>query len=191
MPTPEGAGPARRPTRYKRRLRSRIILSFLLLGMGLTLLLAVATNWARNRVEDQLVVDVMNKNIDEFARRYYSDPTRNPDVPVQQMLGRVVKPANFQALKQEQPEWYGLPDGIHTINGTNPDGSPFSYKLAVRKTPEAWFFLAYDMTQSKRGEKQFNNALIGVVAVFTALSLLVGWWAASRVMSPVTELAQR
>jgi signal transduction histidine kinase len=191
MPTPEGAGPARRPTRYKRRLRSRIILSFLLLGFGLTLLLAFATNWARNRVENQLVEDVMNKNIDEFARRYYSDPTRNPDVPVQQMLGRVVKPANFQALKQEQPEWYGLPDGIHTINGTNPDGSPFSYKLAVRKTPEAWFFLAYDMTQSKRGEKQFNNALIGVVAVFTALSLLVGWWAASRVMSPVTELAQR
>jgi signal transduction histidine kinase len=47
------------------------------------------------------------------------------------------------------------------------------------------------MTQSKRGETQFNNALIGVVLVFTALSLLVGWWAASRVMSPVSELAQR
>jgi signal transduction histidine kinase len=191
MPTAEGASPARRPTRYKRRLRSRIILSFLLLGMGLTLLLAFATNWARNRVENQLVEDVMNKNIDEFARRYYIDPAKSPDVPVQQMLGRVVKPANFDALREEQPEWYALPDGIHSISGTNPDGSPFSYKLAVRKTPEAWFFLAYDMTQSKRGEKQFNNALIGVVAVFTALSLLVGWWAASRVMSPVSELAQR
>jgi signal transduction histidine kinase len=187
----EAAAPARKPTHYKRRLRSRIILSFLLLGMGLTLLLAVATNWARNRVEDQLVADVMNRNIDEFARRYYNDPTRSPDVPVQQMRGRVVKPANFDALRQEQPEWYALPDGIHGISGFNPDGSPFSYKLAVRKTPEAWFFLAYDMTQSKRGEKQFNNALFGVVAVFTALSLLVGWWAASRVMSPVSELAQR
>jgi signal transduction histidine kinase len=33
--------------------------------------------------------------------------------------------------------------------------------------------------------------LIGVVGVFTALSLLVGWWAASRVMSPVSELAKR
>src|SRR6476659_10690487 len=99
----EGTAPTRRPTRYKRRLRSRIILSFLLLGMGLTLLLAFATNWARNRVEDQLVVDVMNKNIDEFARRYYTDPAKSPDVPVQQMLGRVVKPANFQALRAEQP----------------------------------------------------------------------------------------
>ena len=45
--------------------------------------------------------------------------------------------------------------------------------------------------QSLRGKRQFNNALIGVVIVFTGLSLLIGWWAASRVMSPVSELAQR
>ena len=190
MPAAEGALPARK-TRYRRRLRSRIILSFLLLGFGLTLLLAFATNWARNRVENQLVEDVMNKNIDAYARRYFLDPGKSPNVPVQQMLGRVVKPASFETLRIEQPEWYALSDGIHGVSGTNADGSPFSYKLAVRKTPEAWFFLAYDMTQSKRGERQFNTALIGVVAVFTVLSLLVGWWAASRVMSPVSELARR
>ncbi|MEO5566830.1 MAG: HAMP domain-containing sensor histidine kinase [Luteimonas sp.] len=177
--------------RYRRRLRSRIILSFLLLGFGLTLLLAFATNWARNRVENQLVEDVMNKNIDEYARRFYTDPTKSPDLPVQQMLARVVKRQNFEALHADQPDWYEFGDGIHNVSGTNPDGTPFSYKLAVRKTAEAWFFLAYDMSQSARGERQFNNALIGVVIVFTALSLLVGWWAASRVMSPVSELAQR
>ena len=191
MPTPEGAAPARRPTRYKRRLRSRIILSFLLLGMGLTLLLAFATNWARNRVEDQLVVDVMNKNIDEYARRYYANPEKNPDLPVQQIRGYAFSADKFGRVRREFPEWADLTDGIYGMNGIDDAGQPFSYKLAVRKTPEAWFFLAYDMTQSKRGEKQFNNALIGVVLVFTALSLLVGWWAASRVMSPVTELAQR
>jgi signal transduction histidine kinase len=190
MPSPDSALPARK-TRYRRRLRSRIILSFLLLGFGLTLLLAFATNYARNRVENQLVEDVMNKNIDAYARRYFSDPGMSPDVPVQQMRGRVVKPSSFETLRAEQPEWYALPDGIHGVSGRNPDGSPFSYKLAVRKTPEAWFFLAYDMTQSRRGERQFNIALVGVVAVFTVLSLLVGWWAASRVMSPVSELAQR
>ncbi|HVR81883.1 MAG TPA: HAMP domain-containing sensor histidine kinase [Luteimonas sp.] len=192
MSPPEDDAPARRkPTRYRRRLRSRIILSFLLLGFGLTLLLAIATNWARNRVEDQLVEDVVNRNIDEYARRFYSNPSKNPDLPVQQMLARVVKRDRFQALRAEQPDWYAFGDGIHNVSGTDPDGTPFSYKLAVRKTPEAWFFLAYDMSQSVRGEKQFNNALIGVVVVFTLLSLLVGWWAASRVMSPVSELAQR
>src|SRR5690606_12008574 len=96
----------RKPVRYRRRLRTRIILSFLLLGFGLTLLLAFATNWARNRVENQLVEDVMNKNIDEYARRFYSDPARNPDLPVQQMLARVVRQPNFEALRAEQPDWY-------------------------------------------------------------------------------------
>src|SRR6476620_1525359 len=181
----------RRPTRYRRRLRSRIVLSFLLLGFGLTLLLAFATNWARSRVENQLVEDVMNRNINEYARHYYLSPGKNPDLPVQQIRGFAFSADKFDRVRAERPEWAELPDGIYGMNGVDDSGTPFSYKLAVRKTPDAWFFLAYDMTLSLRGEKQFNNALIAVVIGFTALSLLVGWWAASRVMSPVSELAAR
>ena len=180
-----------RKRRYRRRLRSRIILSFVLLGFGLTTLFAFATNWSRNRVENQLVEDVMNKNIDEYARRFYADPDANPAVPVEQIYARVVKRGRFEALRQEQPDWYELPDGIHNLRGVDEDGQPFAYKLAVRKTPDEWFFLAYDMTQTLRGERQFNRALYASVFVFSLLSLLIGWWAASRVMSPVSELARR
>ncbi|MBX3713383.1 MAG: HAMP domain-containing histidine kinase [Lysobacter sp.] len=190
MPADRPAPRRVRPT-YRRRLRSRIILSFLLLGFGLTSLFAFATQWTRNRVENALVEDVMNQNINEFARRYFADPTRSPDLPVQQMYGRVVGPDKFESLKIDEPDWYQLGDGIHRLGGRNPDGSPFSYKLAVRKTPDAWFFLAYDMTRASRGETQFNRAIFGSVILFTVFSLLVGWWAASRVMSPVTELARR
>jgi signal transduction histidine kinase len=190
-PAPAGAAaPRRKPTRYRRRLRSRIILSYLLLGFGLTLALAFATNYARSRVENQLVEDVMNRNIDEFARRYYADPESSPSLPVQQMRAYVFTP-DSERLQRDFPEWRGLDDGIYGMSGVDERGESFAYKLAVRKTPGTWFFIAYDMTQSTRGERQFNNALFGVVLVFTALSLLVGWWAASRVMSPVSELAQR
>ncbi|WP_147652537.1 sensor histidine kinase [Vulcaniibacterium gelatinicum] len=185
---PSEQAPARRPRRYRRRLRSRIVLSFFLLGVSLTLLLAFATNWARNRVEDALVVDVLNRNIDEYARRYYADPDRRPDLPVQQMRAYVFAP-DSERLRTDFPEWVELPDGVYGLDGVNPDGTPFSYKLAVRKTPEAWFFVAYDMTQTLRGEQRFRRALYGAVVVFSALSLLVGWWAASRVMRPVSELA--
>ncbi len=190
MPAPDRA-PARRGTRYRRRLRSRLILSFLLLGFGLTLLLAFATNWARARVEDQLVEDVMNRNINEYARRYFADPAHNPAVPVEQIRAYAFSADKFARVRSERPEWAQLPDGIHGMNGVDEAGTPFAYKLAVRKTPDVWFFLAYDMSQSLLGKRQFNNALIGVVVVFTGLSLLIGWWAASRVMSPVSELAQR
>lgn len=182
--------PARRGPRYRRQLRSRIILSFVLLGFGLTALFAWSVNWVRDSVEDKLVVDVMNRNIDEYARRFYQDP-RNVQLPVQQMLGRVVSKDNFEQLRVDQPEWYRFGDGIHTVTGTNEDGTPFAYKLAVRKTPKEWFFLAYDMTQSIRGQEQFQRAIYGSVVLFSLFSLLVGWWAASRVMSPVSELAQR
>jgi signal transduction histidine kinase len=191
MSTPERSPARRRRPTYRRRLRSRIILSFLLLGFGLTSLFAFATQWTRSRVENALVEDVMNKNINEFARRYYADPTRNPAVPVEQIRAFAFGPEKFESLKVDQPDWYRLGDGIHRLSGRNPDGSPFVYKLAVRKTPEAWFFLAYDMTRASRGDAQFNRAIFGSVVVFTLFSLLVGWWAASRVMSPVTELARR
>jgi signal transduction histidine kinase len=190
MPADRPAPRRVRPT-YRRRLRSRIILSFLLLGFGLTSLFAFATQWTRNRVENALVEDVMNQNINEFARRYYEDPDRSPDVPVEQIRAYAFSVDKFDRVREEFPEWAVLSDGIHRLSGRNTDGSPFSYKLAVRKTPEAWFFLAYDMTRASRGEAQFNRAIFGSVILFTVFSLLVGWWAASRVMSPVTELARR
>ncbi len=48
---------------------------------------------------------------------------------------------------------------------------------SAQKTPDAWFFLAYDMTESAKGKAKFNQALVGVVIVFTWPSpCLLGWW---------------
>ena len=177
--------------RRRRRLRSRIIWSFFLVGLGLSLLLAYSTNWVRNRVEEDMVSDVMNRNIDEYAKRYYASGGKDFGLPVEQMYGRVVSKEKFESLRQEQPDWYRLGDGIHPIVGRNEDGSPFTYKLAVRKTPEQWFFLAYDMGESTRRSEKFERALYFTIPFFALVSLLLGWWSASKVMSPVTDLAQR
>ncbi|RZA20460.1 MAG: HAMP domain-containing histidine kinase [Lysobacteraceae bacterium] len=184
--------PAPRPApRARRRLRTRIILSFALLGLALTLLLAFATNWVRGKVEEDMITDLMDRNINAYADRYYASGGRDIGLPVQQMYGRVVSSEKFESLKEDQPEWYRLGEGIHNIVGRNDDGTPFTYKLAVRKTPEQWFFLAYDMQESARRSEKFERALYIVVPVFTLLSLMLGWWSASRVMAPVSELARR
>ena len=113
MAAAEGIPSARRgPRRFRRRLRTRIILSFLLLGTGLTALFAFLTDYARQRVESQLVEDVMNTNIDEFARLYALDPSRNPDLPVQQIRAFVYPADRFERARQEFPEWVELPTGI-------------------------------------------------------------------------------
>src|SRR5690606_11835631 len=188
---PRSPVPTRRRMRYRRRrLRSRIILSFVLLGFSLTLLFAWATNWTRSRVENQLVEEMMNRNISEAARQFELDP-ENPAFAVEQIRAYVYTPDKFESVRRNRPEWYELSDGITGMVGVDETGDEFAYKLAVRKTPQAWFFLAYDMTQSKRSEERFNHALYATVLLFTLLSLALGWWSASRVMSPVSELAKR
>ncbi|MBW8824355.1 MAG: HAMP domain-containing histidine kinase [Xanthomonadales bacterium] len=178
------------PTRHnRRRLRTRIVLSFFLLGLGLTMLFAYATNEARARVENTLIEDALNNNIDEYARRWYAATDKNDvGVPYEQMRGLVVRKADFEKLKEQQPDWYPLADGIHNITGKNVDGSAFSYKLAVRKRPEEWFFFAYDTSRAARGEQKITYVLYESIAAFGFLSLLVGWWSASRVMRPVSDL---
>ena len=190
MPTPDGAAPRRKP-RYRRRLRTRIILSFVLLGFGLTVLFAYAAILARQRVENALVEDVMNRNLDESWHRFERSGGRAPEAPVEQMRAYFYTPDKFERVREIKPEWYAMKDGIHNITDIGPGGGPHSFKLGVRKTPQAWFFIAYDMEQTARAEVQFKRAVYGSIAVFTLFSLLVGWWAASRVMSPVSELAQR
>ena len=62
VPAAPRAVPRRAP-RARRRLRTRIILSFFLLGVSLTLLLAFATNWVRGRVEEDMINDLMDRNM--------------------------------------------------------------------------------------------------------------------------------
>ncbi|AHY57943.1 histidine kinase [Stenotrophomonas rhizophila] len=181
----------RRRAPYRRRLRSRIIVSFALLGLCLTALFAFATNWTRARVENQLVEDVLNRNIDEFAMRYQLDPGRSPEVPFQQVRAFAYPKDKFDRVREERPEWAAYATGNYNVAGVDEENRPFSYKLAVRKTPDAWFFLAYDMTESIRGEAQLNRALFFSVLVFSVLSLVLGWWSASKVMKPVSDLAAR
>ena len=195
LPKPEGPASARpaakRARKFRRRLRTRIVWSFALLGLCLTVLFAYASILARQRVENQLVEDVMNRNMEASWRSYVASGGRNLDIPVQQMKGFVYRPDKLDSLRRDFPDWEKLDDGIHPMSGTDSDGKPYAYKLGVRKTPNAWFFIAYDMGQVALGEVQFKRTLYATVLLFTLVSLLIGWWAASRVMSPVSELANR
>ena len=87
MPAPEIAPSRRRRPAYRQRLRSRIILSFLWLGFGLTALIAASTVYLRNRVENAVIASALIKNNDAFANGYY----RNPDaigIPFEKIQGR-------------------------------------------------------------------------------------------------------
>ena len=186
MPTADAAGQRRLP-RGRRRLRTRIIVTFTLLGFCLTALFAYSTTLLRTRVENQLLSDALNRNIDAYASAFERDPT-NATFAFEGVQGWVY--AN-ERLANAPADWRGLRDGIHELHGVEENGQAFAYKLAVRRTPTHAFFLAYDLTQTLQGQGQQNRLLVAAVVLFTALALVLGWWSASRVMAPVSDLAQR
>jgi len=179
-PAPKGFG--RR--RYRRRLRSRIILSFVLLGLGLTAMFAIAAVFVGAVVEDQTVGSVLKHNVDEYAERFYQDRSAEW-APLSSVRAIVYGPGR---LHNVPPDWAELETGVYNITGEE-DGEPFVYRLVVKKDAEYWFFLAQDMTNTAEVRARIKLILIAAVVLFTVLAGVIGWWSASRVMRPVSELA--
>lgn len=174
--------------RYRRRLRSRIVISFGLFGMALTALFALAVVGLRGTLEDQLInaslQDGVNKFLD-FKREHPEEGAQFPFSPVTALIVSERKFANVPFTWQK----YGT--GVYDIREPDERGVERSYKLAVRKEADLWAFYRYDVAKEELGERQLVSALIAAVLVFSLLAFLLGFWSARRVMRPVADLAER
>ncbi len=65
---------------YRRRLRTRIIFSFFLLGFGLTALFAVSSLYLRSKLEGQLIESTLQREVDNFVLQVRSNPQGTGDV---------------------------------------------------------------------------------------------------------------
>ena len=187
MPTADIAVPNRQ-RRGRRRLRTRIILSFALFGFALSTLIAATTVYMRNRVESNVLGAALEKNNNMFAEGFYRNPNA-VGIPFEKIQGLQVSTRKRDKVRAE---WRDLPNGVHDSVVRDPvTGEQRTYKVAVLKDPDYWFFLAYDIAEERESQQKLNSALVISVGVFTLFSLVIGWWSAARVMSPVTDLAQR
>jgi signal transduction histidine kinase len=182
MPTPS------EPTHYRRRLRSRIILSFLLLGFGLTALFALATIAMRARLEGSLVDSWLQSEADNFVefKRVHPEPDAHFT------FSRQIEASAYRPDRASIPfAWRELASGVYDLDEYDAEGRPRKYKLAVQRAPDIVGYLRYDYTQEALTQQQMLVTLGVSVFLFTGLAWLVGIWSSSRVISPVTELAQR
>jgi len=168
--------------RYRHRLRSRIIVSFLIFGTALCILFAVSALVMREELEDQLIgatlTEELNDYVDQFRRQPGLDRWAFSGI-----RGYLFSQRKFGNVPEE---WRDLDDGVHDISE---DGR--TYKIAVRKDPDLWSFLVYDIQRPESAKWIVIGFLVAAVLVFSALSLLLGIWSSKRVMAPVTDLAQR
>jgi signal transduction histidine kinase len=173
---------------YRRRLRSRIIVSFLLLGFGLTASFAVATIALRNRLEGSLVDTWLQSEASNFLQ--FKRQHREPDALFK--FGRQIEAFAYRADSEKIPfSWRELPRGVYDLREYDEAGEQREYKLAVQREPDMVTYLRYDYTQEALTQRQMLYTLAAAVFLFTGLAWLIGLWSSSRVISPLTDLARR
>lgn len=169
--------------RFRRRLRSRIIFAFLLLGTLLSGLFAVSVLSLQSYLEDELIGTTLAQELDDYVTQLREDPSVVEPF-YSRIQGYVTRPGDPNRSVSGQVR--ALESGVHdvTIGGVD-------YKAAVRKDDDLWAFLIYDVSENRRLTRQLVLYLVGVVLLFALLSLAIGLWMSSRVMKPVTDLAAR
>ena len=168
--------------RYRRRLRSRIIVSFLVFGTLLSGLFAAATLFLQSHLEDTLIASTLAEELDQYVQELRRDPTVVEPFYTR-IQGYVTRPGRPDII----PEAFrDLGPGVHDVQTDQAD-----YKAAVHKDDEYWALLTYDVTENRELTRSLLLALIGAVVVFSLLSFALGVWSSKRVMAPVTDLAQR
>ncbi len=168
---------------YRHRLRSRIVFSFLLFGTILSSLFAISTLFLQSKLEDELIGSTLKQELDDYLVQLHRDPTLVEPFHTR-IQGFVTRPGdpNHSVIAQIR----NLDTGVHEV-----ETAEGYFKAAVRKDDDLWAFLIYDITENQRLKKRLVWSLLAVVIVFSMLSLALGLWSASRVMKPVSDLADR
>lgn len=168
---------------YRRRLRSRIIVSFLLFGTLLSCLFAISTLLLQRSLEDQLIGSTLKQELDDYLVQLYKDPTLVEPFHTR-IQGFVTRPGDPNHSVNARIR--NLETGVHEVE--TPEGY---FKAAVRKDDELWAFLIYDISENQRLTNRLVWSLVAAVMVFSLLSLALGLWSSRRVMKPVSDLAER
>src|SRR5690349_21306187 len=116
---------ARAPMNYRRRLRSRIIISFLLFGIGLTALFAGITLVMRVWLEEQLIESTLQPKVDKPAATTRFNPPEGRAQRVQTVGGWSFGRNKFAEVPFE---WRKFATGGYDIEDTA-DGDLRAYKF--------------------------------------------------------------
>jgi signal transduction histidine kinase len=175
--------------RYRRRLRSRIILSFLLLGLFLTAAFAASVWYMRQRLETQLIDEWLQREAVNFVefKRENPEPSARYELAGQQINLLIARPDSPSIPM----EWRSLGTGVYALRDPGIPGRDANYKLAVERQDDMVAFIRYGYGRQVLDQQQLIITLSASVVLFTLLAGLVGLSSSRRVMRPVSDLARR
>ncbi len=171
---------------FRRKLRSRIVVSFILFGTLLSTLVIAAVVLTRAYVEEQMLGERLIGELQKAvvdARSEQATGQRVEPRPFSQVQAWLVRPYRLRTLPDYLKE---LPAGIHKLRV-----GELRLLAVVLKEEDIWGYYTYDLSLDDRLEQLVIGTLAGVVVILLLISLLLAIWSSKRVMLPVTDLAQR
>lgn len=168
--------------KYRRRLRSRLILSFLVFGTCLSALFALAMLFVQSLLEDALITQTLADEVDQYITDLREDPSLVEPFYTR-IQGYVTRPNRTDIVPAP---FRDLPPGVHEVQTQQA-----YYKAVIRKEDDFWVFLTYDISDNRELSRRLVMALVAVVVFFCALSLALGIWSSGRVLAPLSDLAKR
>ena len=163
-------------------LRYRVAITFFLLGWLVSIAMGGMLYGLTINLEEKLIEDTLSTELEDYMKRYAKDPTILPpsSTHIQGYVFTDNKP-NSLPLNLQQ-----LPTGLShiVIQGAG-------YYAELRQNNMASFLVLYSDKLIKQREEQYLIFLISGITLIILLSSVLGFWLASRVISPVTRLAQQ
>ncbi len=167
---------------FRHRLRTRIILAFLVFGLALSAMLG-GTIWImRQYLENQLLGVRLQQELGSHIENLRNNP-KQANQPFTGVRGWFVAPGKLRRLP---PAFRTLDSGIHYLES---EGKPVM--VVVQKDPDIWGYLQYDISWNKHIEQLTLTVIVVAVIFFGFLSLMLSVLSSRRIMAPVTDLVRR
>ena len=198
--------PPRTPSRrWTRSLRVRIVASFALGGLLVSVALAVVTYVLADRYLVRQRERTASRQTYVNARILRSD-LEQPDADVNTSLRGLDLPAGTSVIVQRNNHWFSTSIGTSresipsSLRDIVTNGSAGSQRISLNGTPTLVIGLPLPSAGTEYYELFFlselddtlniiRNALVGAAAITTIAAALVGWWAARRVLRPIADVS--
>ncbi|MBN8741665.1 MAG: hypothetical protein BGP24_16340 [Lysobacterales bacterium 69-70] len=159
-------------------LRRRVALAYASLGLGLSLLFALAVTYMAEDYEYIVVTGILRGQAEDFAERLRVDAQAT--LPQARRLSGYLRRGDGSG--SVPPELAALGPGMHELDAEGRHAAVFDIDAGR-------LYLVIDISAIEALEHYLAAVMVCVVLFGTALSGWAGWLLAGRTIAPVTQLA--
>ncbi len=166
--------------RYRRSLRARILVAFVVTGAVLGPLLTTALLWVTYELEERAVANMATERL----KQVMAEPEHFGLRELAQVPGvRVL--SNFSTATFPS-EMLRLPDGIHEYETADGD----AWFIALGSTRTGRYAVVEDITALEKRERLTVIVVAGGTALAMYLALWMGMYLSRRLLAPLVQLAE-